>query len=194
MVRNAHIQVQLIDDLLDLSRITSGKIRLEFKPVEMRAVLQGALDAVRPAADAKGIRIQTVIEPDGATVTGDDRRLQQIVWNLLINGVKFTPRGGLVQLTLHRVTAHIQIVVSDTGQGIAPEVLPHVFERFRQADSSSTRAHGGLGLGLALVKHLVELHGGTVAADSGGRGQGATFVVTLPASSAVVPLSSSSRQ
>jgi signal transduction histidine kinase/CheY-like chemotaxis protein len=188
IVRNAHVQVQLIDDLLDLSRVTSGKMRLEFKPVEMRAVLHGALDAVRPAADAKGIRIQTTIDPEASTVTGDERRLQQIVWNLLINAAKFTPRGGHVQLGLHRVTAHVQIVVSDTGQGIAPEVLPHVFERFRQADSSSTRAHGGLGLGLALVKHLVELHGGTVTADSAGRGQGATFVVTLPASSATVPV------
>ena len=187
IVRNAHVQVQLIDDLLDLSRITSGKMRFEFKAVDMRAVLQGALDAVRPAADAKGVRIQTTIDPDASTVTGDDGRLQQIVWNLLINAVKFTPRGGHVQLALHRVTAHAQIVVSDTGQGISPEVLPHVFERFRQADSSSTRAHGGLGLGLALVKHLVELHGGTVAADSAGRGQGATFVVTLPASNATVP-------
>jgi signal transduction histidine kinase/ActR/RegA family two-component response regulator len=187
IVRNAHIQVQLIDDLLDLSRITSGKMRLEFRPVEIREVLQGALDAVRPAADAKGIRIQTTIDPEVSSVTGDEARLQQIVWNLLINAVKFTPRGGHVELTLHRVTAHVQIVVSDTGQGIAPEVLPYVFERFRQADSSSTRAHGGLGLGLALVKHLVELHGGTVVADSAGRGRGATFVVTLPISNAAAP-------
>jgi CheY-like chemotaxis protein len=123
-----------------------------------------------------------------STMTGDERRLQQIVWNLLTNAVKFTHRGGHVQLALHRVTSHLQIVVSDTGQGIAPDVLPHVFERFRQADSSSTRSHGGLGLGLALVKHLVELHGGTVVADSPGTGHGATFVVTLPLVGASLPV------
>ena len=188
ILRNAQVQVQLIDDLLDLSRITSGKIRLDLKSVEIRPVLQGALDTVRPAAEAKGVRIQSTIDPNVSNVTGDERRLQQIVWNLLTNAVKFTPRGGHVQLALHRATSHLQIVVSDNGQGIAPETLPHVFERFRQADSSSTRAHGGLGLGLALVKHLVELHGGTVTADSPGAGQGATFVVTLPLASVSIPV------
>jgi signal transduction histidine kinase/ActR/RegA family two-component response regulator len=188
ILRNAQVQVQLIDDLLDLSRITSGKIHLDLNSVEIRRVVQSALDTVRPAADAKGIRIQTTIDPNVSTVTGDERRLQQIVWNLLTNAVKFTHRGGHVQLTLHRVTSHLQVIVSDTGQGIAPEVLPHVFERFRQADSSSTRSHGGLGLGLALVKHLVELHGGTVVADSPGTGHGATFVVTLPLVGASVPV------
>jgi CheY-like chemotaxis protein/two-component sensor histidine kinase len=190
IVRNAHMQVQLIDDLLDLSRITTGKIRLEFKPVDMRTVLQGALDAVRPSADAKGLRIMTTIDPGATSVMGDERRLQQIVWNLLTNAVKFTPRGGHVQLALHRETSHVQITVTDTGQGMSPDVLPHVFERFHQADSSSTRAHGGLGLGLALVKHLAELHGGSVMADSEGAGRGATFRVTLPTAALNAPVES----
>jgi signal transduction histidine kinase/ActR/RegA family two-component response regulator len=180
IVRNADIQVELIDDLLDLSRISAGKMRLDVRTVDLEKVLQGALDAVRPAADAKAIRIQTVLDPRAMPVSGDPARLQQVVWNLLINAVKFTPHDGRVQLLLRRADAQMEIVVSDTGQGIAAEMLPHVFERFRQADSSSTRAAGGLGLGLALVKHLVELHGGTVVAQSAGLGQGATFVVTLP--------------
>jgi signal transduction histidine kinase/ActR/RegA family two-component response regulator len=180
IVRNADAQIQLIDDLLDLSRITSGKMRLEVRPVELPGVLRAALDAVRPAADAKNIRLQTMLELDAGPVAGDPARLQQVVWNLLMNAVKFTPAGGEVQLRLQRASGHAEIVVSDTGQGISPEMLPHVFERFRQADSSSTRSHGGLGLGLALVKHLVELHGGTVVAQSDGVGRGATFVVALP--------------
>ncbi len=184
IVRNADAQVRLIDDLLDLSRITTGKMRLDVRRVDMPGVLSGALDAVRPAADAKGIRIRTTIDPDVGLVTGDPARLQQVVWNLLMNAVKFTPRGGDVNLQLQRVNAHVQIVISDTGQGIAPAMLPHVFERFRQADSSSTRAHGGLGLGLALVKHLVQLHGGTVVAHSDGDGRGATFTVTVPIAAA----------
>ena len=187
IVRNADAQVRLIDDLLDLSRITTGKMRLDVRRVEMTGVLQGALDAVRPAADAKMIRMHTSIDPGGGHVTGDPARLQQIVWNLLMNAVKFTPRGGEVHLRLGRVNSSVHIVVSDTGQGIAPAMLPHVFERFRQADSSSTRAHGGLGLGLALVKHLVQLHGGTVAAHSDGDGQGATFTVVLPTTPALLP-------
>ncbi|HET9316772.1 MAG TPA: ATP-binding protein, partial [Vicinamibacteria bacterium] len=180
IVRNADMQVQLIDDLLDITRITTGKMRLDVRPVDMDAVLRGALDAVRPAAEAKSIRIQTVLDPRAGPVTGDPARLQQVAWNLLMNAVKFTSKGGIVQLHLQRVNSHVEMVVSDTGQGIAPHVLPHVFERFRQADSSTTRKHGGLGLGLALVKHLVELHGGTVTAHSDGDGRGATFVVTLP--------------
>jgi signal transduction histidine kinase/CheY-like chemotaxis protein len=180
IVRNAEVQVQLIDDLLDLARITKGKMRLEVGPVEIHSVLQGALDAVRPAAEGKGIRIETVIDPSVGAINGDAARLQQVVWNLLMNAVKFTPRGGRVTLHAQRVSAHLRIAISDTGQGIAPDVLPHVFERFRQGDSSSTRTHGGLGLGLALVKHLVELHGGTVVAQSAGQGHGATFVVMLP--------------
>jgi CheY-like chemotaxis protein/anti-sigma regulatory factor (Ser/Thr protein kinase) len=180
IVRNADMQVQLIDDLLDVTRISSGKMRLDVRPVDLDAVLKGALDAVRPAAEAKSLRIQTVLDPRSGPVTGDAARLQQVVWNLLMNAVKFTPRGGIVQLHVERVASHVEVVVSDTGQGIAPDVLPHVFERFRQADSSTTRKHGGLGLGLSLVKHLVELHGGTVTAHSDGDGRGATFVVTLP--------------
>jgi CheY-like chemotaxis protein len=180
IVRNADVQVQLIDDLLDLSRIISGKMRLEVRQVDMQGVLQGGLDAVRPAAEAKGIRIRTTVEGDSTPVTGDPARLQQIVWNLLMNAVKFTPKGGEVHLQLRRVTSFVQLVISDTGQGIPSDLLPYIFDRFRQADSSSTRTHGGLGLGLALVKHLVELHGGTVVADSPGTGKGATFTVTLP--------------
>ena len=180
IVRNADAQVRLIDDLLDLSRITTGKMRLDTRRVDMPAVLLGALDAVRPAADAKAIRIRTSIDSDIGSVHGDPARLQQVVWNLLMNAVKFTPSGGDVHLQLQRANSHLRIVISDTGQGIAPAMLPHVFERFRQADSSSTRAHGGLGLGLALVKHLVQLHGGTVTAHSDGDGRGATFTVTLP--------------
>jgi CheY-like chemotaxis protein len=150
----------------------------------MDKVLQGALDAVRPAAAAKGIKLQTYLDPQAGPVSGDAARLQQVVWNLLMNAVKFTPRGGQVELHLRAASSHVEIVVSDTGQGIAPEMLPHVFERFRQADSSSTRKHGGLGLGLALVKQLVELHGGTVVAQSAGHDQGATFTVALPVTAA----------
>ena len=188
IVRNADVQVQLIDDLLDLSRITSGKIRLETRRVSIPDVLRDAHDAVRPAADAKGIQLRTAIDAEAGVVIGDPARLQQIVLNLLMNAVKFTPRGGEVHLHANRVDTSVEIIVSDTGRGIVPELLPHLFERFRQADSSSTRAHGGLGLGLALVKHLVELHGGHVHAASEGEGRGATFTVTLPAASdAVVP-------
>jgi signal transduction histidine kinase/CheY-like chemotaxis protein len=187
IVRNSDMQVRLIDDLLDLSRITTGKMRLDVRPVDPEAVLHDALDAVRPAADAKGIRVQSVLDPRAGPIAGDPARLQQVAWNLLMNAIKFTPRGGRVQVHLQRVSSRVEIVVSDTGQGIAPEMLPHVFERFRQADSSSTRAHGGLGLGLALVKHLVELHGGTVVAQSAGAGQGATFIVALPIALAEIP-------
>jgi signal transduction histidine kinase/ActR/RegA family two-component response regulator len=184
IVRNADVQVQLIDDLLDLSRISAGKMRLDIRPLELDKVLQAALDAVRPAADAKGIHLEIDLDHGAGPVRGDPARLQQVAWNLLMNAVKFTPKGGMVRLRLYGGSSHVRIVVSDTGQGIAPEVLDHVFERFRQADSSSTRTHGGLGLGLALVKHLVELHGGTVLAESAGTGRGATLVVTLPVAAA----------
>ena len=180
ILRNANAQLQLIDDLLDVARIIAGKTRLDVRPVDLSAVIETALDAVRPAADGKEIRLHTVIDPSAGPVTGDPARLQQVVWNLLMNAVKFTPRGGRVQIYLQRVSSHVEIVVSDTGVGIPADVLPVVFERFRQADSSSTREHGGLGLGLALVRHLVELHGGTVLARSDGEGKGATFVVKLP--------------
>ena len=186
IVRNADMQVQLIDDLLDLSRITSGKLRLQIGAVDLRGVLGTAVDAIRPAADAKGIRIETDFAEDVPIVRGDPSRLQQVAWNLLMNAVKFTPGGGEVRLELHAEGAQVRIVVRDTGQGITPDILPHVFERFRQADSSSTRPHGGLGLGLTLVKHLVELHGGAVTAESAGQGRGATFTVTLPVAGADV--------
>ena len=179
-MRNAEAQVQLIDDLLDLSRITSGKMRLDARRIDLAPVVHEALDAVRPAAEAKAIRLLADVDARSGPVTADPGRVQQVVWNLLMNAVKFTPAGGEVRVSLHRAGSHVEIVVSDSGQGIAPELLPHVFERFRQADSSSTRAYGGLGLGLALVRHLVELHGGTVGARSAGQDTGATFIVTLP--------------
>jgi CheY-like chemotaxis protein len=180
IMRNANAQVQLIDDMLDVSRIVTGKMRLDVRPVDLRAVVEAALDVVRPAAAAKDIRLQAVLDPQVLGITGDPDRLQQVVWNLLINAVKFTPRGGRIQVHLQRVSSHVEIIVSDSGQGMAPDVLPHVFERFLQGDSTSTRRHTGLGLGLALVRHLVELHGGTVEASSAGQGQGATFTVKLP--------------
>ena len=186
--RNANAQVQLVDDLLDVSRVISGKMRLDVRKVDLSIVVEAAADAVRPAAEAKGIRLQSVLDPRAGPITGDPDRLQQIVWNLLINAVKFTPKGGQIQVHLQRINSHVEIVVSDTGQGIAPDVLPVIFERFRQADSSSTRTHSGLGLGLALVKHLVELHGGTVVAQSAGATRGATFVVRLPLTIAEFPL------
>ncbi len=188
IVRNADVQVQLIDDLLDLSRITTGKMRIDVRAVDLETVVQAALDAVRPAAEAKGIRVVSDLGSGVGPVTGDPERLQQVVWNVLMNAVKFTPRGGRVDVRLRRAVSHADIVVSDTGKGVSPDLLPHVFERFRQGDSSSTRAHGGLGLGLALVKHLVELHGGTVRAESAGENRGATFVVSLPVAVAEVPL------
>jgi signal transduction histidine kinase/CheY-like chemotaxis protein len=180
IVRNADAQVQLIDDLLDVSRVITGKMRLDVRSMDPREAVNGALDAIRLAAAAKDVRLQSVLDPRAGPVTGDPARLQQVVWNLLANAVKFTPKGGRVQVHLQRVNSHIEIIVSDTGQGIPAAVLPFVFDRFRQADSSSTRRHGGLGLGLALVKYLVDLHGGSVAAHSPGEGQGATFIVRLP--------------
>jgi CheY-like chemotaxis protein len=180
IVRNADAQVQLIDDLLDVSRVVAGKMRLDVRAVDLKAVLENALDAVRPVAEGKGTRLQSALDPRVGPVAGDPARLQQVVANLLMNAVKFTDRDGRVQVHLQRVDSHVEIVVADTGRGIDPALLPVIFDRFRQADSSSTRAHGGLGLGLALVKHIVELHEGTVAAHSAGEGKGATFVVTLP--------------
>jgi signal transduction histidine kinase/ActR/RegA family two-component response regulator len=178
--RNALAQAQLIDDLLDVSRIVTGKMRLDVTTVALDEVVQAALDTVRLAAEAKGVRLQVVLDPRSGPVKGDAERLQQVVWNLLVNGIKFTPRGGRVQVHLQRAASHAEIVVSDTGQGIPADVLPFVFERFRQADSGTTREHGGLGIGLALVRHLVELHGGTVHAHSDGEGKGAVFTVRLP--------------
>ncbi|HEY4014098.1 MAG TPA: ATP-binding protein [Polyangiaceae bacterium] len=177
--RNARIQARLIEDLLELSRIEQGKLVLNVGPLEMVRVMEAAIDAVRPAADAKGVRLQPVLDSH-ATIIGDADRLQQVVWNLLTNAIKFTPRGGRVQVRLRRQASHVEIAVADDGQGIVPEFLPYVFDRFRQADASATRKTGGLGLGLSIVRQLVELHGGVVTASSDGTGRGATFVVRLP--------------
>lgn len=178
--RNARTQNQLIEDILDVSRIISGKLRLEVQPVDLVTVIEAALDTVHPAAEAKGIRLTAVLDPEAGPVAGDSGRLQQVVWNLLSNAVKFTPKGGRVQVQLLRIDSHIEIVVSDTGVGISQALLPLVFERFRQGDGSSSRAYGGLGLGLAIVRHLVELHGGSVVAESAGEDQGTVFTVHLP--------------
>ncbi|HZS08615.1 MAG TPA: ATP-binding protein, partial [Blastocatellia bacterium] len=178
--RNARSQAEIIEDILDVSRIITGRLRLDFQTVDLQPVIEAAIDSLRPAAEARGVRLQPVLDPQAGLVSGDPNRLQQVVWNLLSNAIKFTPRGGRVHVALERISSHIDVTVSDTGVGIRPEFLPYVFDRFRQADSSSTRTHGGLGLGLAIVRHLVELHGGAVTAESGGEGQGATFHVRLP--------------
>ena len=178
--RNARAQSQLIEDLLDISRIATGKLRLDVRLVDLVPVVEGALDAMRPGARAKSIQLGAKLDRGVGPVYGDADRLQQVVLNLLTNAIKFTGHGGSVDVSLAGVGAHAEITVTDTGQGIAPDVLPHVFERFRQADSSSTRAQGGLGIGLALVKNLTELHGGTVAAESPGAGCGSTFRIRLP--------------
>ena len=180
MERNATIQVQLIEDLLDMSRITSGKMRLDVQPLDPAGFIEAAIQTVTPAADAKGIRLRRLLEPAAGPITGDPNRLQQVVWNLLSNAIKFTGRNGRVEVVLRRAGSQIEILVADTGLGIKPEALPLIFERFQQGDSSRTRAVGGLGLGLSIVKHLVEQHGGTVSAASPGEGQGATFTVRLP--------------
>jgi signal transduction histidine kinase/CheY-like chemotaxis protein len=180
IARNARLQAQLIEDLLDMNRIISGKVRLDVQRLDVTAIVDAALDSIRPSAEAKQLRLRKTLDPSAGPVFGDPQRLQQIVWNLLSNSVKFTPKGGRIDLLLRRVNSHVEIRVADSGIGIAPDFLPHVFERFRQADSSTTRKHGGLGLGLSIVKHLVELHGGTVAAQSAGDKQGATFIVKLP--------------
>ncbi|HEU4539170.1 MAG TPA: ATP-binding protein, partial [Polyangiaceae bacterium] len=179
--RNARAQAKLIEDLLDVSRIVSGKLRLEPGPLDLAAVVASAVDAVRPAAEAKGVRLELASGPAEAPCDGDASRLQQVVLNLASNAVKFTPPDGRVRVALAREGAHFCLRVEDTGHGIAPSFLPHVFERFRQQDGSATRAQGGLGLGLAIVKSLVELHGGTVGAESEGEGRGAAFVVRIPA-------------
>jgi signal transduction histidine kinase len=179
--RNARAQSQIVADVLDVSKIVMGKLKLQPAPVAIVPVVESALQGVRAAADAKGVRIETAFDPREAAVSGDADRLRQVVWNLLSNAVKFTPQGGRALVQVRHLGAEVEIRVEDNGAGIAPEFLPHVFERFRQSDQSSTRRHGGLGLGLALVRHLVELHGGRVTASSGGANQGAAFVVRLPA-------------
>ncbi|HZG50908.1 MAG TPA: ATP-binding protein, partial [Pyrinomonadaceae bacterium] len=178
--RNARSQKQLVDDLLDASRIITGKLRLDMKPTELREVVEAACEAVRPAAQAKGIELALTIHAPANVVAGDAERLQQVVWNLLSNAVKFTPEGGRVEVRLERAGTQARISVTDTGEGVKAEFLPFVFDRFRQADQTTTRTHGGLGLGLAIVRHLAELHGGTVGATSAGEGRGSTFEVRLP--------------
>ncbi|HEY8076424.1 MAG TPA: ATP-binding protein [Labilithrix sp.] len=181
--RNAIAQTQLIEDLLDVSRIISGKLRLEIGAVDVAAVVENAIEAVRPSANAKHVHLERAIDPDAGPIQGDAERLQQVVWNLLTNAVKFTPPDGRVDVVVSRQAESVEIQVTDTGQGIPVEFVPHVFERFRQADGTSTRKHNGLGLGLAIVRHLVELHGGTVRAESAGPGTGASFSVILPIAS-----------
>ncbi|HWP44026.1 MAG TPA: PAS domain S-box protein, partial [Blastocatellia bacterium] len=178
--RNAQAQAQLIEDLLDVSRIIAGKLRLDVKPIDLTSVIKAAIDSVQHAADARGIQLQMVLDPAASRTRGDAARLQQVVWNLLSNSIKFTPEGGLVQVRLDRAGSQTQITVTDTGEGINPEFLPYVFDRFQQADMSKTRRQGGLGLGLAIVRHIVELHGGAVEARSPGSGKGASFTVRLP--------------
>lgn len=178
--RNVKVQQDIIEDLLDVSRIVSGKLRLEVARLPLSPIVEAAVETLSPMAMAKGIRVQTTLSTNDGLVLGDPNRLQQIVWNLVSNALKFTPKGGRVQVMLSRVDSHLELRVADTGRGIAPAFLPHVFDRFRQAESGTTRPSGGLGLGLAIVRHLVEIHGGTVAAESEGEGKGSTFIVQLP--------------
>jgi signal transduction histidine kinase/CheY-like chemotaxis protein len=187
--RNAKSQAQLIEDILDISRIITGKLRLQVRPVNLVPVIESAIESVRLAAEAKSIRLQSVLDSEAGLLLGDANRLQQVVWNLLSNALKFTPKDGRVEIRLERVNSHAEITVSDTGLGISSEFLPFVFDRFRQHDSTTTRSYGGLGLGLAIVRQLVELHGGTVTVVSPGIGQGTTFTVTLPAM--IIPLAPS---
>jgi signal transduction histidine kinase/integral membrane sensor domain MASE1/ActR/RegA family two-component response regulator len=192
--RNAKAQAQLIEDILDVSRIVSGNLRLDPRPVHLQQVIEAAIDSIRPAAETKQIRLETTIDREAGPVSGDPDRLQQVVWNLLANAVKFTPSAGRIEVRLTSVDSHVEIVVSDNGQGIHPEFLPHVFDRFRQADGSKTRRHGGLGLGLAIVRNLVELHGGTVKANSDGDGKGTVFTITLPCMGVSTKLSARQQQ
>ena len=178
--RNARSQAQLIDDLLDIGRITSGTLRLNESQIEVGSIAEMALEALRPAAEARGVRLESNIGTELGETKGDAQRIQQVIWNLLSNSIKFTSRGGLVQLVVRRDPQAIVIEVTDNGQGIAPEFLPRVFDRFRQQDGSSTRSRGGLGLGLSIVRHLVEMHGGSIRAESEGVGKGAKFTVVLP--------------
>ncbi|MEG4328868.1 ATP-binding protein [Microcoleus sp. herbarium5] len=178
--RNAKSQAQLIEDILDVSRIITGKLRLRVRPVNLVPVIESAIESVHLAAEAKSIRLHSVLDSEAGPLLGDADRLQQVVWNLLSNALKFTPKDGRVQISLQRVNSHVEITVSDTGSGISSDFLPYVFDRFSQHDSTTTRSYGGLGLGLAIVRQLVELHGGTVTVVSPGIGQGTTFIVQLP--------------
>jgi signal transduction histidine kinase len=178
--RNVRLQTKLIEDLLDMNRIISGKIRLDVQAVQIAEIVEATIEGLRPAADAKGIRLEKVIDCGAGAVSGDPGRLQQVLWNLLTNAIKFTPKGGRIHVLAERAESYWEISIADTGDGISPEFLPHLFERFSQADASMTRKHGGLGLGLSIVKSLVELHGGTVTARSAGKGLGSTFLIRLP--------------
>jgi PAS domain S-box-containing protein len=180
--RNVRAQAQIVSDLLDMSRIISGKIHLEVQLISLHEVIHNAIEAVRASADAKRLRLHTLLDSSVGFVRGDPNRLQQILWNLLTNAVKFTPAGGRIQVVLERVNSHVEVVVEDTGIGIGADFLPFVFERFRQGDAAMTRRHGGLGIGLSIVKTLVELHGGSVRVKSAGKNQGTTFVIALPVS------------
>ena len=184
--RNAWAQKQIIEDILDVSRVITGKLQLHLGPVDLVSVVNAALDAVRPALEAKDIRVETYFQEDLRDIAGDVDRLQQIVWNLLSNASKFTPVRGTVGIRISADDSYAEIRIHDTGPGIAVEFLPYVFERFRQADGSTTRTHGGLGLGLAIVRHLVELHGGLIAAENANNGSGAVFTVRLPLPSTVM--------
>jgi signal transduction histidine kinase/CheY-like chemotaxis protein len=178
--RNARAQAQIIEDLLDMSSIISGKVRLDVQKLDLIAVINATIETVRPTLQAKGVALHVALDPMADAVRGDSNRLQQVLWNLLTNAVKFTPKDGAISITLSRIDSHIEIDVADTGEGIEPAFLPHVFDRFRQADASTVRHHGGLGLGLSIVKQLVELHGGSISASSKGKGLGSTFRVKLP--------------
>lgn len=180
--RNARVQAQIIADLLDMSRIISGKVQLDVQPVDLQEVVNAAIDAVKLSIEAKKLRLRVTLDARAGRLRGDPNRLQQVFWNLLTNAVKFTPSGGFINVVMERVNSHVEVLVEDSGMGIPPEFLSFVFDRFRQADASTTRRHGGLGLGLSIVKHLVELHGGQVRVKSAGEGQGSTFVVALPIS------------
>jgi len=184
--RNAQAQARVIDDLIDISRIVTGKLRVVAEPLDLRGVVEAAVEAIRPTADHAGISLIVSLPENNCVIKGDQDRLRQIVWNLLSNAVKFAP-GGVVRVTVRHATNQMRLTVSDTGVGIAPEFQAHVFDRFRQADSSITREHGGLGIGLAVVKELVELHGGSIQVNSRGRGTGATFSVLFPCADVVVP-------
>lgn len=183
--RNVRSQAQLIEDLLDISRITAGKLRLDVRPVQPAAIITAAVESLRFAADARQIRLQTVLDFNAGPIAGDFERLQQVLWNLLSNAIKFTPKGGRVQIVLERVNSHIEVRVTDTGQGLKPDFLPYIFDRFTQGEAVTTRTHGGLGMGLAITKAIMELHGGTISATSEGEGKGATFRLNLP----LMPLS-----
>src|SRR5262249_2277174 len=178
--RNARLQGRIVEDPLDVSGAIPGRLRLDLQPIALAPVIQAASDAVRATAEAKGVEVEMELRPEVGLISGDSARLQQVMWNLLSNAIKFTPSGGRVVVRLMRTGDGVRLAVSDTGAGIEPAVLPRLFERFWQADSTTTRKQGGLGLGLAVVRHLVELHGGTVRAESAGQGRGATFTVTLP--------------